>query len=107
VRFEEKKIIMTNLNNEISIVNSYSLKKLISAFVKRGQKAKSLKMFLFTLRALNKKKEIKKISALDFINLSLINNIPEVFMMRLRRGSKMFTFPKIINDEKKIKISLF
>jgi large subunit ribosomal protein L22 len=35
------------------------------------------------------------------------NTIPEVSMMRLRRGSKMFTFPKIINDEKKIKISLF
>jgi len=107
MRFKEKKIIMKNLETTVVEINAYGLSRLITTFIKRGHKAKALKLFLFSLRSLQKKKETKKIGGLDFINKSLINTIPEVSMMRLRRGSKMFTFPKIINDEKKIKISLF
>ena len=107
MRFKKKKIIMKNLENTFVEINTYGLSRLITTFIRRGHKAKALKLFLFSLRALHKKKETKKIGGLDFINRSLINTIPEVSMMRLRRGSKMFTFPKIINDEKKIKISLF
>lgn len=107
MRFEKKKIIMKYLEDTTNDLNIYGLKRLITTFIRRGKRAKAVKLFLFALRSINKKKEIKNITGLNFVNKSLINTIPEVSIMRLRRGSKMFTFPRVVNDEKKVKISLF
>lgn len=87
-------------------VNIFALNKLINVFIKNGKKVKSLKVFLYLLKEIKKKRQ-DNIPSILLINNSLNNIIPELYFNKVRRSSKVFYLPTIISEEKKIKVSLY
>lgn len=84
--------------------NIFLLKKLIHALIKNGKKEKAVKVFLYLLKNLNKNHP--NLSS-DKIIYEVFNNIkPIVSIQKIKKSSKVYYLPKIINTEQKINLSI-
>jgi ribosomal protein S7 len=102
MRIKKKKLNMiNNLYSKTSVKSFYSL---IATFIKKGKKAKALSFFLYVLSCINKQK-VEKVSTLAFLQKSLSNIYPEISFRRVGHR-KVFYLPKIITEEKKVKIGM-
>lgn len=81
------------------------LTKLLHILIKKGKKAKALKVFLLLIKNL-KTKNIENCTAIDIIYQSLLNARPLVYTKKVRKSSKMFYLPKLISTEKRLNIAL-
>ena len=81
------------------------INKLFHILIKKGKKAKALKVFLYLLKRL-KYSEIKGLTPIAIIYQSLINVRPLIYVVKIRKSSKIFYLPQIISTEKKINIAL-
>jgi len=81
------------------------LTKLLHILIKKGKKAKALKIFLLLIKNL-KTKNIENCTAIDIIYQSLLNARPLVYTKKVRKSSKMFYLPKLISTEKRLNIAL-
>lgn len=87
-----------------STINFFALQKLINVFIRNGKKTKSIKIFLYLLKELKKKET--QLAPLTYLSTSLNNIMPELYSSKVRKSSKVFYLPKMITEEKKIKVSL-
>lgn len=78
-------------------------KKILNILIKKGKKALALKIFLKLLKNLN---SIENNSAWEIIYRSFNNVKPIIHVKKIRKSSKIFTLPKLIETEQKINISL-
>lgn len=101
MRFKKKKLIILKYMNKLySDVNLMTLKNIIGAFIKKGNKEKSLKLLLYVIKHCKKQKNV---SSLTFFMKSIENVSPELSSYKLGRR-KSFYIPKIIPQRKKIRI---
>ena len=85
--------------------NFIFLTKLLNILIKNGKKAQALRVFLTLLRNL-KNQKIKNYTAIEIIYQSLLNARPLVHTKKVRKSSKIFYLPKLINTEKRMNIAL-
>lgn len=81
------------------------LTKLLHILIKNGKKAKALKVFLLLIKNL-KQKDIDGLTPIEIINQSLINARPLLDVKKVRKSSKIYYLPKLINTEKRTNIAL-
>lgn len=84
--------------------NIKSFTSLIGIFIRKGKKNKALSCFFYILKRINQLKQNKQ-SALVFLYKSLNNIYPELSFRRLGRR-KIFYLPKVITNQKKVKICM-
>lgn len=80
------------------------LKKLLQSLIKKGKKAKAVNFFLATLSRLKKNKD--KFTAYEIIYKSLLNARPLLHTQKIRKSSRVFNLPKVLNEEQRINLSL-
>ena len=85
--------------------NFIFLTKLLNILIKNGKKAQALRVFLILLKNL-KNQKVSNNNAIDIIYQSLLNARPLVHTKKVRKSSKMFYLPKLINTEKRMNIAL-
>ena len=81
------------------------LTKLLHILIKKGKKAQALKVFLLLIKNL-KLNKINNSSPIDILYQSILNVKPLIHIKKVRKSSKVFYLPKLINTEKKINIAL-
>lgn len=81
------------------------LKKLLHILIKNGKKAKALKVFLALIKNLKSNKGNNE-DPINIIYQSLLNARPLLDTKKVRKSSKIFYLPKLINTEKRINIAL-
>jgi len=81
------------------------LKKLLHILIKNGKKAKALKVFLALIKNLKSIKGNNE-DPITIIYQSLLNARPLLDTKKVRKSSKIFYLPKLINTEKRINIAL-
>lgn len=81
------------------------LTKLLHILIKNGKKAKALKVFLLLIKNL-KQKNLEDLTPIEIINQSLINARPLLDVKKVRKSSKIYYLPKLINTEKRTNIAL-
>lgn len=87
-------------------INIFAFHKFVNNFIKEGKRDRSLHCFLYLLSKLSNLNPNYNLSAL-FLEKSLNNIYPEVYLKQMRRSRKTFYLPRVISEEKKIKISLY
>lgn len=78
-------------------------KKILNILIKKGKKTLALRIFLKLLKNLN---SIENSSSWEIIYKSFNNIKPIIHVKKVRKSSKIFTLPKLIDTEQKINISL-
>lgn len=85
--------------------NFFILKKLLHILIKKGKKAKALTIFLKLLRNL-KINNTMSLSGIEIIYSALSNAKPLLHVKKVRKSSKIFYLPKIINTEQKLSLAI-
>ncbi len=83
----------------------FALKKLLHILIKKGKKQIALNAYLNLLRDLNKSN--KRLSAADIFQEAFNNIKPILSIQKVKKSSKVFYLPKIINVEQRTNLSLF
>lgn len=83
----------------------FILKKLLHVLIKKGKKAKALSIFLKLLKNLKINSKLD-LSAIDIIYTALSNVKPLLHVKKVRKSSKVFYLPKIINTEQKLSLAI-
>lgn len=78
-------------------------KKILNILIKKGKKTLALRIFLKLLKNLN---SVENSSSWEIIYKSFNNIKPIIHVKKVRKSSKIFTLPKLIDTEQKINISL-
>lgn len=83
----------------------FILKKLLHVLIKKGKKAKALTIFLKLLKNLRINNTMS-MSGIDVIYAALSNAKPLLHVKKVRKSSKVFYLPKIINTEQKLSLAI-
>lgn len=84
----------------------FILSKLLHILIKKGKKSYALKVFLLVLKKLKENAEVNHLSPTEVIYKALLNVRPLLHIKKVRKSSKVFYLPKLINTEQKINVSL-
>lgn len=80
------------------------LKKLLHVLIKNGKKEIALEAFLYLLKELNSYN--KKYSSVEIIYKSFENINPILSTQKVKKASRVFYLPRLINEEQKISLGL-
>jgi ribosomal protein S7 len=82
----------------------FVLTKLLHLLIKKGKKAKALKIFLNVLRKL---KEAKlNVPAVEIISQAVENVKPSLHVKKVKKSTKIFYLPKVVSLKQKVNLSL-
>lgn len=84
----------------------FILRKFLQILIKKGKKAKALKVFLNLLKNLKQNEINSSLTSRQIISKSFLNARPLLHVKKVRKSSKVFYLPKIINTEQKISLSV-
>jgi len=90
---------MLKLNYNVSL-----LKKLLHVLVKNGKKEIALKAFLYLLSELNKYHS--SYSSIEIIYKAFDNIRPILSVQKVKKSSRVFYLPRLINEEQKVSLCL-
>lgn len=82
----------------------FLLKKLLHVLIKNGKKEIALEAFLYLLKELNLRN--KKYSSVEIIYKSFENISPILSVQKVKKSSRVFYLPRLINEEQKVSLGL-
>lgn len=95
---------MTYKSDVTSPEESMFFKGLLECLIKKGNKEKALQVLLSALEIINR--TCKNVDPLIILYKSVKNIRPIVNIKKIRKSSKMFYLPQLINSDKKNKLAL-
>jgi len=82
----------------------FVLTKLLHLLIKKGKKAKALKIFLNVLIKLKESK--LNVPAVEIISQAVENVKPSLHVKKVKKSTKIFYLPKVISLKQKVNLSL-